>query len=273
MKILRRTLRKTQQITRPKWPTPRYDMNMQPHFFFLITPPYSGSTAIAKLLDTSQRTMLLSPNGEGQWLVPGLCEQDRWDPAKKVNYESVKAVWLSTFQKHNKLHPHVDVVIEKSPPNMIRIKELSSQFIKCSFLANNRDPYANCASIFSRHSDPEALKPTERKKVLMKIAQSWLMRSHKLKGIITENGVSLLTYEQFCQNPSSILEAIILPGGVSNTIDTDAKVKVKDYKPQSISNQNERQISKLTNADIESISCVLENEKSLLEFFGYEIMH
>jgi hypothetical protein len=63
-----------------------------------------------------------------------------------------------------------------------------------------------------------------------------------------------------------------LPEGVSSTIDTDAKVKVKDYTVQSISNQNERQISKLTNAYIESIGCVLETESPLLDFFGYEIM-
>ena len=155
---------------------------------------------------------------------------------------------------------------------MMRIGELSSQFINCSFLANNRDPYANCASIFYRHHDPENISSTEREDVLKNIAQNWLMRSNKLKEIITENEVTLLTYEQFCQNPSLILEVLNLPKGVSSTIDIDAKVKVKDYKVQSISNQNERQISKLTSADIESIGSVLEAENSLLEFFGYKVM-
>jgi hypothetical protein len=193
MNTQRRILKKSYQSTRPTWPTPRYYVNMQPHFFFLITPPFSGSTAIAKLLATSWRTMLLTPNGEGQWLVPGLCEPDRWNPEKQINYESVKAVWLNTFQKQYKLNPHIDVVIEKSPPNMMRIEELSSQFIDCSFLANNRDPYANCASILYRLHSPENMNLQKRKDALKKIAQFWLMRSHKLKEIIIENEVKLLT--------------------------------------------------------------------------------
>lgn len=265
-------LRTVYSRTRPRWPIPRYDENNQPHFFFLITPPYSGSTAIAKLLNTSQRTMTLTNNGEGQWLVPGLCEQDRWDPNKEVDYESVKATWLNVFQKEKKLNPHVDVVIEKSPPNMMRIEKLSSQFTDYSFLANNRDPYANCASILYRHHDPDNISSKKRKEVLEQLAQNWLIRSYKLKEIITKNEVPLLTYEQFCQNPSSILEVLELPEGVSDTVDINAKVKVKDYKAQFISNQNERQISNLTNSDIESIGRILKTEIALLEFFGYGVM-
>lgn len=148
MKALKKLLNIVYARTSPSWPLPRYDENNQPHFFFLITPPYSGSTAIAKLLDTSHKTMTLTPNGEGQWLIPGLCQQDRWKPEKEVNYESVKAVWLNAFQKEKRVNSHIDVVIEKSPPNMMRLDNLLSQFTDYSILANNRNPYANCASFF-----------------------------------------------------------------------------------------------------------------------------
>jgi len=258
--------------TRPRWPTPRYDENNQPHFFFLITPPYSGSTAIAMLLDTSRRTMTLKPNGEGQWLVPGLCEQDRWNPDKEVDYESVKAVWLNAFQKKLQSNQDVDVVIEKSPPNMMRIDKLSSQFYNYSLLANNRDPYANCASILYRNHDPENISSIKRKEILEKLAQDWLMRSYKLREIIIKNKVPLLTYEQFCQAPSSLLKVLELPKGVCDTININAKVKVKDYKVQSIVNQNERQISNLTNAEIECIGKNLKHDSTLLDFFDYKVI-
>jgi len=126
-----------------KWPSPKFDENDQPHFLFIITPPFSGSTALSELLSTSHRTMILQPRGEGQWLVPGLSEKDRWSPDKEVNYLSVKATWLSTYQQVKRLTQNIDVVIEKSPPNMMRIEQLSSQFRDYSFLVNNRDPYAN----------------------------------------------------------------------------------------------------------------------------------
>jgi hypothetical protein len=256
---------------KPKWPNPRYDENIQPHFLFLLTPPNSGSTAIAKLLDTSPRTMTLTSDGEGQWLLPGLCEADRWNPEKKVDYASIKAVWLNAFQKTKKANPAIDVVIEKSPPNMMRIEQLSSQFSSCSFLANNRDPYANCASILYRKYDPGNKSPEVRMEILEQLVQQWFTRSYKLKELILRKNIPLLTYEQFCENPSSILKVLSLPEDVANTIDINAEVKVKDYKIQSITNQNERQISKLTESEIAHIGRKMGNDIALMDFFGYEV--
>jgi len=77
------------------WPIPNYKNNNEPHFLFIITPPYSGSTALAKFLNTSKQISLFGLKGEGQWLIPGLCEKNRWEKDKYINYSSVKAVWLN----------------------------------------------------------------------------------------------------------------------------------------------------------------------------------
>ena len=106
--MLKKVIRNIVSKKTPRWPLPLYDNNIQPHFFFLVTPPYSGSTAIAKILETSHKIMALHSNAEGQWIVPGLCEKDRWDPDKKINYESVKAVWLNTFQKEKKREKRIN---------------------------------------------------------------------------------------------------------------------------------------------------------------------
>jgi len=253
-----------------KWPVPKFDESNQPHFLFIITPPHAGSTALTKLLNSSHRTMILQERGEGQWLVPGLCEKGRWKPDKEVNYASVKAVWLSTFQRIQRLTQHVDVVIEKSPPNMMRIEKLSSQFQDYSFLANNRDPYANCASILYHQPDAESLGSEKRIGILINLAERWLMRSQRLRNLVEELSIPLITYEEFCQNPSSILSKLQLPDGVSDTINPKVKVKVKDNKVQEISNHNQRQISKLTDKEIEHISNVLKRNEELLVFFGYQ---
>ena len=254
-----------------RWPTPCFDKNKQPHFLFLITPPYSGSTAIAKILDTSPKIATLTPRGEGQWIVPGLCEKNRWDPEKEVDYESVKAVWLNVLQEKMKSTPNIDVVIEKSPPNIMRIDKLSSQFDDYSFLANNRNPYAICASALYRIHDPENISKIKRKELLDELAQNWVLRSLRIKEAIINNSIPLLTYEEFCQNPRSILKLLRLPEGVVDTINVNAKVKVKDYKVQSIANQNERQMSNLTSDDFDCISHVLDKDSTLLGYFGYRI--
>ena len=257
----------------PKWPSPPYDEKDQPHFLFIITPPYSGSTALATLLATSPRTMTLRKNGEGQGLVPGLSQKKyRWKQDMKVDYASVKAVWLNRYQDEKRLYPQIDVVIEKSPPNMMRIEKLSSQFNKYSFLANNRDPYANCSSILYRNWYAKYFSPKKRKKVLEGLAKDWQMRSNRIRELVINKNIPLLTYEQFCSNTSSILAALKLPEGVADTIDLEAKIKVKDYKPQPITNQNDRQIKNLTDEEIECIGRILKSDNDLMNFFGYRVM-
>lgn len=255
-----------------KWPMPKFDESDQPHFLFIITPPYSGSTALAELLNTSHRTMILQERGEGQWLVPGLCGRGRWDPEKEVNYHSVKSVWLNKYQRVKRLTQNIDVVIEKSPPNMMRIERLSSQFQDFSFIANNRDPYANSASNFYRVFDAGKIDSERRTKIFARLARNWLMRSSRIRELVFTLDIPLLTYEQFCQNPSSVLNILNLPDGVSETINPQASVKVKSYKAQPISNHNKHQISHLTDEDIACISKILEPYSELVAFFGYQIM-
>jgi len=263
---------KKKQPENERWPLPEFDNNEQPHFLFIITPPYSGSTALTKLINTSDKTTILQSRGEGQWLVPGLCEKDRWKEEKKVNYESVKAVWLNKYQKQKRANENISVVIEKSPPNMMRIEKLSAQFKDFSFIANNRNPYANCASMLYRLHDGGNLDTMQRKKILTDLAQGWLTRSLKIKELVSKLSIPLLTYEEFCCKPSAILEILNLPNEALNTIDTSASVKVKDYDKQPIINQNKRQISNLNEEEIKLISKIIRTESELLRFFTYECL-
>ena len=253
-----------------RWPTPEYDDNDQPHFLFIITPPFSGSTALSELINSSHGTMILQARGEGQWLIPGMCETDRWNPDKSIDYESVKAVWLKTFQDKKKLNNLIQVVIEKSPPNMVRMEALAAQFRHVSFLASNRNPYANCSSILFRNHPAEELSAEKRDGLIRSLAASWIARSRKIEALVQKLDIPLMTYEQFCDNPSLIKTKLHLPEAVTETIDPLATVRVKDYPVQPIANQNERQIAKLSNREIASISEQLEPHHKLLAFFGYK---
>jgi len=272
MSFFKRSADSSAPDTEAIWPAPKYDEGLQPHFLFLITPPYSGSTAIARLLNTSHRTAFLQKRGEGQWLVPGLSAKGRWDPDMPVDYPSVKAVWLRAFQDLLPLTQTTDVVIEKSPPNMVRIERLADQFRDCSFIANHRDPYANCASILYRRHEADSLGRPERLAALQKLTHTWLKKTRMLRDLVDRLGCPLLTYEAFCADPSTIMPLLSLPTGVADTIDPDAEVQVKDYAPQRISNQNERQIAHLTDEEIAAMSSILENERDLLGFFNYETL-
>ena len=75
----RRCKRGSSMWRRETWPKPNFVAEDRPHVLFILAPPYTGSTAIATLLNSSTRTMLLHEQGEGQWLIPGLCAEDRWN--------------------------------------------------------------------------------------------------------------------------------------------------------------------------------------------------
>jgi hypothetical protein len=253
------------------WPRPEYDTDNEPLFIFIVTPPYSGSTALCKLLNTSHRSMLLDPRGEGQWLVPGLSNSQRWQAELAVDYESVRAVWLNKFQSVQALTQTIDVVIEKSPPNMVRMEQLSSQFKSCSFLANNRDPYANCASILYRHHDADNLDTDRRISIVQKLAADWQFRSEYIRKLVEKKSIPLVTYETFCDDPASVISALDIAENLKASINPVAEVQVKDYGQQPVFNQNERQISSISRQEIAAISSVLVKDRHLMDFFGYEL--
>jgi hypothetical protein len=255
-----------------RWPVPKHDSRRQPHVLFIITPPYSGSTALAQLINSSPHTMFFHPRAEGQWLIPGLCEIDRWNPEKSVDYKSVSAVWLRAFQDVSASRPEVSVVIEKSPPNMVRIQNLSALFRTSSFLASNRDPYANCASILHRRNDVSSLKDSQRATILKELVRGWIRRSRWIDTFLSSGVHPLITYESFCNDPSQLLHLAPLPLAVKQSIDPQTKVKVKDYPLQSIVCQNDRQVGLLTEYDIKVISSELDSARDMLDRFGYLLL-
>lgn len=252
-----------------RWPRPAYDPAIQPHLLFILTPPYAGSTALAQLLNTSHRTMILQRKGEGQWLLPGMREKDRWNPDKTIDYASVKAVWLHRYQMVNRLTGQIDVVIEKSPPNMMRIAALSELFDKVSFLAFNRDPYASCASRLHRYKKAAGLDTRQRCFVLSRYAKDWLLRSAKLMELVQQRDIPWVSYETFCSDPGAAIALVDLPARVTDSMDAAASVHVKDYPCQPVTDFNARQTGELSDNEIDTIGAVLKEQNEVLEYFGY----
>ena len=255
------------------WPIPDYKVGIQPHFLFIITLPYSGSTALAKTLATSESMMLLDEHsGEGQWRIPGLCQKDRWNPEIVINEESVKATWLSIYQAAKRNNPAIDVVVEKSPPNMMRIHQLMSLFDKHSLLAYNRNPYAFCSSSLHRNVIVNNLSHDDRQQGIQIQVKKWIEWSLKIKNLIYELKMPLLTYEQFCASPESLFEKLILSDDIKKTINLNKKIKVKDYAAGKIENYNQVQIEKFTDHEISCITNLLSSHEELLEFYNYSYL-
>ena len=122
------------------WPEVVIEDQPEPVFLFLLVTPYGGSTALAKILDTSSKSMTLHESGEGQWLIPGLYQHYHWFPNMVVNWDSVRSVWLDGYQSRKKQDNNIAVIIEKSPPNVVRVEQLKENFAHTRFLGFVRNP-------------------------------------------------------------------------------------------------------------------------------------
>ncbi|MBN2161948.1 MAG: sulfotransferase [Pontiellaceae bacterium] len=274
-KNLRRMVGRLRRVNRDaifhhEWPRPEYDRPLSdPLFLFILTPPYSGSTALAQVLNTSPGAVFLQERGEGQWLVPGMCQRDRWMPEKYIDWESVKSVWWSRLSLIEKLTGPINVVIEKSPANLVRAEALLQNFPRHQVIALNRNPYANCSSVMYRHFFPEKMTPKERKWLLERLAFFWVYRSQWLKKQIEQTQALAFSYEQFCEQPAEWVSKIADRVPEFQQIDASHEIKVKDYPIQKISNQNGRQIEKLLDSDKEIIAEFLRPHEDLLNYYGY----
>lgn len=270
---MRRAFGKARTLIAPEeWPKPQAPTLLgEPTFLFILTPPHSGSTALAQALNSAHAATLLEERGEGQWLIPGMCQEDRWNPDKYIDWESVKAVWFSRLHFIESLVGKRDVVIEKSPPNIVRIEGLTKHFPKHEFIVFNRNPYACCASILYRNHAPRNLPDEKRIEILKDKARLWVFRSEWLKRHIQTYAPIFFTYEQFCRDPKGTLEKVVAAVPELTGINPERLIKVKDYPPQQIIDQNERQIRNLSPADRDAISEVLRPHEKLLQFFGYGV--
>ena len=216
--------------------------------------------------------MLLHPKGEGQWLIPGLCGKDRWNSQMPINDKSIRSVWLNQYQTINSLVGSIDVVIEKSPPNMVRLEKLLSIFKSTVVIANNRNPYANASSIPYRTMQPERMSVAERSKAFKRLASNWLQLSKVILDLTSRLNIPLVTYEHFCEDPSIAIKQLPMSEDFKASVNIHATLKVKDYDSQKIVNQNPRQLERLTASDIEAVSSILSTHEDLLSCFDYEIL-
>jgi len=150
---------------------------------------------------------------------------------------------------------------------------LQSIFPKHILIANNRDPYANISSMLYRYTkEIDKLTAKDRESRLMNLAKHWVNRSAVLKQIIQSQSVPYLSYEKFCENPHLLQDLIDISNfGGKIILNFESKLKVKDYKPQSIINFNSKQIAKLNTSDIKIITSSLQHSEDLLSYFGYSL--
>lgn len=237
----------------------------------LLTPPNCGSTSMAAFIAQSPQVGGLQHRFEGQWLVDDLCAEDRWDETKRCDFEAIGTVWRDSAAKKMRKHPEIRYFVEKSPPNMMRYRDIVSLFQRSRVVIGNRNPFANISSVGYRKHDFDRLDRVGRLEQVESLAELWLRFARRLNRIAQQERYPVIRYEDFCEDPARVFRVFDLSADLAKQTDPAYPVKVKDHPAQPVRNMNPEQVSRLSTEELERIGKTLSTDADVVRFFGYEI--
>lgn len=181
-----------------------------------------------------------------------------WDPEYEVPWDKVKLAWDSAWDDDKPFR------LEKSPPNILRARQMEEHFRPSSFLAMIGNPYAFCEGCWRRNNSHD----------LPSSARFWLQCARQQRRNVEElDDVLLFTYEDLTENTSQILDRIRqfvpLPGDFDTSI--SGGFSVLGRGETKIRNLNAVKLKRLSHRSYTRINSVLEGNEELLHYFGYEI--
>jgi hypothetical protein len=230
-------------------------------FLFILGPPFSGTTLLHELLSTSAN---VSPNNtlgtrEGQQL-PKIRKvmwekADHYSLTEAYDWDFIKTEWLKYWDITK------PILLEKSPPNLVRAEELKQYFQPAYFIGILRNPYALCESqIRTNNMPPQAAA---------EYVVGWFYSQRE--NIQKLNQCLFFTYEELTDNVRATREKIITFLPLLSDIRTDIIFNAHNIKNSRmrISNLNAEKIGKLTNDQLQEINSVFDRHMHLFQFFGY----
>jgi hypothetical protein len=222
-------------------------------YLFILCPPSSGSTLLWKILQTSPHVSAFQY--EGKRLARSiLAAEDRWNPAKVIPWDRVEAKWSEhwDFKK--------PVLLEKSPPHLIRAEQLAAHFHDSYFIVMIRNPYAFCEGVKRRWLPGTSY---------FNLARFWLIcASYLIDSIKGLKNTMYLTYEELTDHPDRICRRLVDFVPELGALHLDRKFDVFE-KSMGVTNLNDRQINSLSADILFEINMALKRYPEFLKFFNY----
>jgi hypothetical protein len=240
------------------------------YWLFILGLNNSGTTLLVDLLRSHPQVRSLPK--EGQYLTDALplprdhgvprkfaerldifhwTEENDSAPALRIQYD---------WARHYPSGP--GVLLEKSPPNIMRSRWLQANFRPSRFLAITRHPYAVCEGIRRRegHSIADAARHWT-------MANEWML--HDVRRL---EQCLFVTYEDLCANPRDYLRRLHPFLGFDNPFDSQVLSAPRhihniDDACATIQNFNARSVQQLAESDLATIDRIAG---PLMQRLGYQ---
>lgn len=225
-------------------------------YLFVLCPPYSGSTILWKLLATSHNVSALPTEGQFLPELEPVMRARPWVRDHALPWAQIKATW-DTYWDQDK-----PVLLEKSPPNIIRTADIVKHFDPVKFVIMVRNPYAHAEGLMRRNN----WTATRAARFSMMCLGTQLQNSRTLDNSL------VLTYESLVADPGQAclrLQAFLPELG---ELDAGASFEVHSVDgvvERPITDLNSKKISTLDAAAIDDMNRVFRDHEDVLAGWDY----
>lgn len=201
-------------------------------YLFVLCPPYCGSTLLWKLLSTSQNVSAFASEGQFLPAVAEVMRDKPWQADHALPWDDIKAQWDQQWD-HGK-----PVLLEKSPPNLVRAEAIAAHFNPARFIIMVRNPYAHAEGLIRRNGWPV--------KRAANFAAMCLRKQWHNRQVLADTLV--LTYESLVADPAGACEKLVAFEPALQDIDYTA-----DFEVHSVDGTLSRPITDLNAKKIAAI--------------------
>ena len=228
-------------------------------YLFVLCPPYSGSTLLWRLISTSINVSSLPLEGQFLPELETLMREQPWNRDHILPWPQIKAVW-ETYWDTKK-----SVLLEKSPPNIIRTQAILANFKPVKFIIMVRNPYAHSEGLMRRNN--WSVKRAANFSIMCLRTQ--LENTRELDGVL------VLTYESLVLNPAKACQKIAQFMPELSDMNTEASFEIHSIDgtlSRPITDLNTVKIASLSAATIASMNDVFSQHPETLKAWGYELL-
>lgn len=233
-------------------------------YLFILSPPYCGSTLLNEIISTAQGVSVNNPWGtrEGQTLPAVrkmMFDHDRrWDEDLDFNWSYIKKEWRKYWDLS------APVLLEKSPPNVIRARSIEKHFPPAYFIVFYRNPYAHAESLIRRNKR----SPQEAARFALRALRYQKENKEQLRRSLS------ISYENLTEETQEAVHKIQNFIPELDDLRSDKKFSAHNYRQKQMSaqNLNPAKIARLTVAQKREITAVFRDQREILDYFGYDLI-
>ncbi|MCB1705202.1 MAG: sulfotransferase [Halioglobus sp.] len=228
-------------------------------YLFVLCPPYSGSTLLWKLLSTSANVSALPTEGQFLPELEHIMREKPWRRDHPLPWIDIKRVWERYWDSGK------PVLLEKSPPNLIRPHEILAHFDPVRFIVMVRNPYAQAEGLMRRNN----WTPSRAANFSMMCLRTQLDNANALQDTL------VITYESLVQDPATACGQLADFMPALSDMDPSANFEIHSIdgtRNRPITDLNSRKIAALTADQIAGLNSVFQQHVETIAAWDYELI-